>query len=89
MLDMGFFSSKLKVSAPDTYPGVPSRIRIGYCVYHIRIHTQPSNTDTDIGGCEKMISVSAKIGYESDMNRILADRMQILIRYVKNGYVKG
>ena len=59
------------------------RIRIGYCFYHIRVHTQPSNTDTDIDGCQKMISVSAKIGY-----RILADQMRILIGYVKMDMVK-
>ena len=45
--------------------GVPSdRIRIRYCLYHIRIRTQPSHTDTNIDGCEKMISVSVKIGYQ-------------------------
>ena len=46
--------------------GVSSdRIRIGYCLYHIRIRTHPSDTDTDtdIDGCEKMIFVSVKIGY--------------------------
>ena len=49
----------------DKQLGVLSdRIRIGYYLYHIHIRTQPSDTDTDIGGCEKMISVSAKIGYQ-------------------------
>ena len=49
------------------YVGVPSdRIRIGYYLYHIHIRTQSSETDTDtyIGGCEKMVSVFAKIGYQ-------------------------
>jgi len=59
------------------------RIQIGYCLYHIRIRIQPSDTDTDIGECEKLISVSVKIGYQ-----ILADRMRILIEHVKMDTVK-
>jgi len=52
--------------------GVPSdRIRIRYCHYQIRIRTQPSDTDTNIDRCEKMISVNRI----SDMDWILADRM--------------
>jgi len=35
-------------------------IQIKYCIYHICIHTQPLNKDTD-DGCEKMKLVSAKI----------------------------
>ena len=58
--------------------GVPSdRIRIGYCLYHIRIRIQHSNTnmDTNISGCEKMISASIKIrnGYGLDISGSDAD----------------
>ena len=43
-----------------------NQIQIRYCIYHICIHTQLSDmdTDTDIDRCEKMISVSVKIGYQ-------------------------
>ena len=45
--------------------GVQSdRIRIGYCIYHIQIRTQPSDTDTDIDRCEKMIMYPPKLDIE-------------------------
>ena len=53
-----------RLDIKGTELGVPSdRMRIGYSIYNIHIRTQLSDTDTDIIGCEKMISVSAKIGY--------------------------
>ena len=67
--------------------GVPSdRIQIRYCPYHIRIRTQSSDMDTDTGngGCEKMIFVSVKIGYESDISGSDADTNRIC----KNGTIK-
>ena len=76
--------------------GVPlDRIWIRYCLYHICIYTQPSdtytdtNTDIDTSECEKMIFVSIKIGYRmSDTDLILADQMRILIGYVKMNMVE-
>ena len=63
------------------------RIRIGYCLYYIRIRTEHSDTNTDIDGCEKMIS-RIRQNRISDTDPILADRMQILIGYVKLDKVK-
>ena len=59
--------------------GVPSdQIQIEYCLYHIFIRTQPSDTDTDIniGGCEKndicirQNQISDISGSNVDTNRI-------------------
>ena len=50
----------------DSLLGVASdKIRIRYCLFHICICTEHSDTDTDtdISECEKIISVSIKIGY--------------------------
>jgi len=66
-----------------------NRIQIRYFLYHIRIRTQPSDTDTvtDIGRYEKN-DIRIRQNRISYTDLILADRMRILIGYVKIDTIK-